>query len=119
VLELYRSVTEVGAAGERLAASLRPLDRPARVLWGRHDPYIPVRYAERQREAFPRAEVLVLDGSGHWPFADDPGAVAAAVDGFLARRRGPDPAGSLGPPAEEVPADARQREAEHPGHLGR
>jgi hypothetical protein len=45
--------------------------------------------------------------------------VGAAVDGFLARRRGPDPAGSPGPPAEEVPADARQREAEHPGHLGR
>ena len=29
------------AAGERLAQALRPLDRPALVLWGRHDPYIP------------------------------------------------------------------------------
>ncbi len=29
-------------AGQRLAAALRPLDRPALVLWGRHDPYLPV-----------------------------------------------------------------------------
>ncbi len=40
VLGLYRSVPDVGAAGERLAAALRPLDRPALVLWGRHDPYL-------------------------------------------------------------------------------
>jgi len=84
VLNLYRSVADVGQAGERLAAALRPLDRPALVLWGRHDPYIRVSHAERQREAFPGAEVRVLERSGHWPFADDPAAVAAAVDRFLA-----------------------------------
>ncbi|MEZ0284562.1 MAG: alpha/beta fold hydrolase, partial [Thermoleophilia bacterium] len=85
VLDLYRSVADVGAAGERLAAALRPLDRPALVLWGRRDPYLPVAHAERQREAFPGAEVRVLERSGHWPFADDPAAVAEAVTGFLAR----------------------------------
>ena len=84
VLDLYRSVDDVGAAGERLAAALRPLDRPALVLWGRRDPYLPVAHAERQREAFPGAEVRVLERSGHWPFVDDPAAVAAAVDRFLA-----------------------------------
>ncbi len=62
VLDLYRSVADVGAAGERLAAALRPLDRPALVLWGRADPYLPVVHAERQREAFPGAEVVVLEG---------------------------------------------------------
>ena len=30
------------------------------------------------------AEVRVLERSGHWPFVDDPAAVAAAVDRFLA-----------------------------------
>jgi pimeloyl-ACP methyl ester carboxylesterase len=85
VLDLYRSVADVGGAGERLAAALRPLDRPALVLWGRRDPYLPVAHAERQREAFPSAEVRVLDGSGHWPFADDPAAVADALDRFLAQ----------------------------------
>ena len=64
--------------GERLAQALRPLDRPALVLWGRHDPYLPVANAERQRAAFPRAEIRVLERSGHWPFVDDPATVTAA-----------------------------------------
>jgi pimeloyl-ACP methyl ester carboxylesterase/2-polyprenyl-6-methoxyphenol hydroxylase-like FAD-dependent oxidoreductase len=85
VLELYRSVEDVGAGGETLAAALRPLDRPALVLWGRHDPYLRVAEAERQRAAFPRADVRVLADSGHWPFVDAPTAVEAALLGHLAR----------------------------------
>jgi hypothetical protein len=85
VLELYRSIEDVGAAGEALASASRPLDRPALVLWGRHDPYLGVAEAERQRAAFPSADVRVLDESGHWPFADAPAAVEAAVLGHLAR----------------------------------
>ena len=88
VLELYRSVADVAGAGERLAQALRPLDRPALVLWGRHDPYIPVINAERQRAAFPHAEIRVLERSGHWPFVDDPATVTAALTGFLARHAG-------------------------------
>ena len=88
VLELYRSVPDVGADGERLAQALRPLDRPALVLWGRHDPYIPVTNAELQRCAFPHAEIRVLERSGHWPFVDDPATVTAALTGFLARHAG-------------------------------
>jgi pimeloyl-ACP methyl ester carboxylesterase/2-polyprenyl-6-methoxyphenol hydroxylase-like FAD-dependent oxidoreductase len=84
VLELYRSVPDVAVAGERLAEALRALDRPALVLWGRHDPYIPVANAERQRAAFPRAQIRVLERSGHWPFVDDPATVTAALTGFLA-----------------------------------
>jgi pimeloyl-ACP methyl ester carboxylesterase len=88
VLELYRSVPDVGGAGERLTQALRPLDRPALVLWGRRDPYVPVANAERQRDAFPRAEIRVLERSGHWPFVDDPATVTAALTGFLARHAG-------------------------------
>jgi pimeloyl-ACP methyl ester carboxylesterase len=95
VLELYRSVPDVAAAGERLAAALRPLDRPALVLWGRHDPYLPAALADRQRDAFPHAEIRVLECSGHWPFIDDHETTAAAITTFLARhagsRIGPDP----------------------------
>jgi pimeloyl-ACP methyl ester carboxylesterase/2-polyprenyl-6-methoxyphenol hydroxylase-like FAD-dependent oxidoreductase len=88
VLALYRSVGDVGATGRQLARELRPLDRPALVLWGRHDPYLRVEHAERQREAFPSADVRALDASGHWPFADQPEEVAAALSGFLARHAG-------------------------------
>ncbi len=88
VLRLYRTAGETDRAAEGLRQALAPLDRPALVIWGRHDPYIPLAQAERQRESFPRAEVVVLDDSGHWPFADDPGRVAGLVTGFLRRVTG-------------------------------
>jgi pimeloyl-ACP methyl ester carboxylesterase/2-polyprenyl-6-methoxyphenol hydroxylase-like FAD-dependent oxidoreductase len=49
VLELYRSVRDVAAGGRELARALMPLDRPALVLWGRHDPYIGVACRPRAR----------------------------------------------------------------------
>jgi pimeloyl-ACP methyl ester carboxylesterase len=90
VLELYRSVDDVGGAAERLAVALRGLDVPALVLWGRHDPYLPHALALRQREVFPTARCVVLPESGHWPFADDPPRVAIELTALLARaaRRG-------------------------------
>ena len=83
VLRLYRATSNPGQSAERLAAALRPLDRPALVVWGAQDPFIPVAQAERQRQTFPRAEVVILPGSGHWPYADDPEGVAAVVVPFL------------------------------------
>ncbi len=41
--------------------TLRLLRRPALVLWGARDPYLPVRYAERQREFFRDARIVVLE----------------------------------------------------------
>ncbi|WP_408351970.1 alpha/beta fold hydrolase [Paraburkholderia sp. RL17-337-BIB-A] len=65
------------------------MDLPAQVVWGAHDPYISVNFAERQREVFPRAEVLILSDSGHWPFIDNPDAVAQTIVPFLRRQLGP------------------------------
>jgi pimeloyl-ACP methyl ester carboxylesterase len=83
VLRLYRSANDPAGAAERLWSALRPLDRPALVVWGRHDPYLPVALAARQRETFPRAEVVLLDESGHWPFVDAPARVTELVMTFL------------------------------------
>ncbi len=93
ILSLYRATDDPGAVGRRHADALAPLDRPALVVWGAHDPYIPVAMAERQREAFPSAEITILEESGHWPFADDPEGVGRHVEPFLrgvvgARRAG-------------------------------
>jgi pimeloyl-ACP methyl ester carboxylesterase len=85
VLRLYRAHREPGAAMKALSDALRPLDLPALVVWGRRDPYVGVEQAIKQRLTFPRAEVVVLDESGHWPFADDPESVEAAVIPFLKR----------------------------------
>jgi pimeloyl-ACP methyl ester carboxylesterase len=67
------------------------------VLWGRHDPYLPAALADRQRDAFPRAEVHVLERSGHWPFVDDPATVTAAIEQFLARHADASPAPAVAP----------------------
>ncbi len=83
VLSLYRATDDPGAVGRTHADALKPLDRPALVVWGAHDPYIPVALAERQREAFPSAEIAILEESGHWPFADDPEGVGRHVEPFL------------------------------------
>ena len=83
VLRLYRA-TDLAAVSEDLHRRLQGLDRPVLAVWGRHDPYLPVAYAERQRETFPTAQVVVLDDSGHWPMLDDPVAVEHVVLPFLA-----------------------------------
>ena len=93
ILRLYRATDDPSAIGRRHADALRPLDRPALVVWGAHDPYLPVAMAARQREVFPSAELAVLQDSGHWPFADNPDAVGRLVEPFLRRTVSGDPAG--------------------------
>lgn len=83
VLRLYRATSDPGGMAEMLGETFRALDVPTLVIWGANDPYVPVRYAERQREFFPSARVVILEQSGHWPFADDPQAVANALVAFL------------------------------------
>jgi pimeloyl-ACP methyl ester carboxylesterase len=87
VLRLYRATPPDKL--EALLSPMREIDPPALVVWGAHDPYISVKHAERQRLAFPRAEVVTLDSSGHWPFADDPEGVAEIVVPFLRRHTTP------------------------------
>jgi pimeloyl-ACP methyl ester carboxylesterase len=89
VLKLYRATGDPAGDAERAAAALRPLNLPALVVWGRTDPYIDVAFAERQREVFPRARIVILDDAGHWPFADSPAEVAAAVVPFLREQMTP------------------------------
>ena len=92
VLRLYRNRPNDDVL--RAASQLfRGLDRPALVLWGGKDPFVPLRHAEQQRESFPRAEVVVLEESGHWPFADDPEGTANAVVPFVREQVGVSPTG--------------------------
>jgi pimeloyl-ACP methyl ester carboxylesterase len=83
VLRLYRAMPNPAGEGGALAAALRPLDRPALVIWGATDWGLPVALADRQREAFPRADIHVLSDSGHYPQFDDPDRVTSLVVPFL------------------------------------
>jgi pimeloyl-ACP methyl ester carboxylesterase len=87
VLKLYRATDDPGAAGVEFAAFMKPKDIPALVIWGEHDAYLPSKFAYRQRDAFPSAEVHVLGASGHWPYADAPETVERLFVDFLGRVR--------------------------------
>jgi pimeloyl-ACP methyl ester carboxylesterase len=84
VLNLYRATDDPGGGAE-LVRHLRELDIPALVIWGKHDAYLPASFAERQRDAFPSAEVHVLPESGHWPFADAPETVEHLLVEFVTK----------------------------------
>ena len=83
VLKLYRATDLPGEMAEKFGDAFRSWTCPVLVIWGSHDPYLPVRYAERQREFFRQAIVAVLPKSGHWPHADDPERVAELLTPFL------------------------------------
>lgn len=81
ILRLYRSAppAALAAAGERLDA----LRGPTLVVWGEHDPYVPVAFADAYARALGGAELLKLADAGHWPWLDRPDLVARVSD-FLA-----------------------------------
>jgi pimeloyl-ACP methyl ester carboxylesterase len=81
ILRLYRA-TPPASLGSR-SGPLRKLDRPALVVWGAADAYIPREMADRQRRSFPCARIEVLEGLGHWCFLEDPERVASLVVPFL------------------------------------
>lgn len=83
ILELYRATSNIDEMSGALTAMLRPLDLPALVVWGERDIYLPHRFADAQLKTFPRARIVKLPDSGHFPYADNPQAVANAVLPFL------------------------------------
>ncbi len=92
ILRLYRATGDIDGISLGLHAALRPLDLPVLVVWGERDIYLPARFADAQLDTFPRARIVRLPDSGHFPYADNPQAVAAAVLPFLRARVGRAPA---------------------------
>lgn len=84
VLRLYRATSDPAGASLEWRRALAPLHRPVLVIWRVHDSYLPVRFAHRQRETFPAAQIVLFQDSGHWPYADDPQGVADVLLPFLA-----------------------------------
>ena len=83
VLKLYRATSDIDGYSNAITAALLPHRIPALVIWGQADLFLPWRFAAQQRETFPDARVTLLPDSGHFPYADNPDAVAAALLPFL------------------------------------
>jgi pimeloyl-ACP methyl ester carboxylesterase len=86
VLRLYRSGGP--ADMDQLAARLRQHDHDALVVFGDADAYIPADVAHRQVNVFPRVDIRILRGLGHWSWLEDTDAVADQVVPFLKERFG-------------------------------
>jgi pimeloyl-ACP methyl ester carboxylesterase len=82
-LHYYRDISNPDTLGRAQAAVLSQRHRPALVVWGQEDPYVPFTLADTQKQAFPDAEVHVIPFAGHWPFVDYPDQVQNLVVPFL------------------------------------
>lgn len=64
ILKIYRSAIEIGAEWQ---PDLEKLDLPAMVIWGRTDPYVPLRFGERLAARM-KGELVILECGHWWPF---------------------------------------------------
>ena len=76
---IWRSFTDPAHDLRTRASAIRV---PTLLVWGRHDPVLPLRDAEAARRALPHARYVEMD-TGHVPFAEDPDGFLAAVLPFL------------------------------------
>jgi haloalkane dehalogenase len=60
-------------------------DLPALIVWGMKDSAFKPYQLDRWRTLLPKADVVELSAAGHWPHEEEPGAVVAALQSFLAR----------------------------------
>jgi haloalkane dehalogenase len=81
-LALYRSGDFSELA--RYEGALARLDVPTLVLWGAEDAFAPVSGAHRFAREIPHAELVVLDGVGHFLQEDASARVAGELRRFLA-----------------------------------
>jgi pimeloyl-ACP methyl ester carboxylesterase len=76
---IWRSFTDPAHDLRARATAIRV---PTLLVWGRHDPVLPLRDGEAARRALPHARFVEMD-TGHVPFAEDPDGFLAAVLPFL------------------------------------
>jgi pimeloyl-ACP methyl ester carboxylesterase len=88
VLKLYRATPDPGDAAAEVGKAIAALNKPALVIWGMKDPFLPGSYADRQGEFFDVKQTVKLPESGHWPFQDDPQAVREALVPYLRTQTG-------------------------------
>ncbi len=80
-LDLYRSGDFTKLAGTE--GALGRLDVPTLLLWGADDAFAPLAGAHRFQREIPHAELVVVEGAGHFVQEDAPEEVAAALTRFL------------------------------------
>lgn len=67
-----------------LLPRLAAVTRPVLVIWGGNDTVATPHYGRAYAAAFPNARFHLVPGAGHLPIREEPEAVFAALDSFLA-----------------------------------
>lgn len=70
---------------ERFEGKLAELGVPTLLLWGETDPFAFVSSAHRFERDIPGAELVMLEGAGHFVIDDEPERCAREIAGFLKR----------------------------------
>lgn len=74
-----RSLADLDGNYRHVERQLGRVSCPGLVIWGGRDPFFAVAAGERTRDALPRAELRVLDGTGHFVPEERPVEVAEAI----------------------------------------
>ncbi|MGV0851487.1 alpha/beta fold hydrolase [Mycolicibacterium phlei] len=56
---------------------------PVQLIWGSSDSVIPVSHARLAHAAMPGSRLEIFEGSGHFPFHDDPDRFVSVVENFI------------------------------------
>jgi alpha-beta hydrolase superfamily lysophospholipase len=56
---------------------------PVQIVWGTKDVVVPVRHAWMAHAAMPGSRLEIFEGSGHFPFHDDPARFIDVVQRFI------------------------------------
>ncbi len=76
--------TLVAAVREDLSPLASRLTLPTLIVWGSDDPELPLRpHAERLHRLVRGSELVVFQGSGHFPFLDQAARFAAVTDALM------------------------------------
>ncbi|MEV0946402.1 alpha/beta hydrolase [Rhodococcus sp. NPDC049939] len=62
-------------------------DVPVQLIWGDQDTVIPASHAHLAHAAMPGSHLEIFEGSGHFPFRDDPIRFLRTIENFLATTR--------------------------------
>jgi haloalkane dehalogenase len=84
ILDLYRSGDFPKL--EPYSGKLAALEVPFLALWGGDDAFAPVAGAYRFQKEVPGAEVVVIEGAGHFVYADEPERCAREIVAFLSAK---------------------------------
>jgi pimeloyl-ACP methyl ester carboxylesterase len=84
ILDTWAQFAEGAPSIAVIRDRMKTFDRSVLVLFGADDPFLPPPNAERFAKEFPKAELQLLAGAGHFLQEDAPEVVAERIASFLA-----------------------------------